>query len=103
LKRNVINRRKISAAELGLVPDAIATGAAYQRVLELQQRRWQVGKRRGAARERAVLERLPARFEVGDCEAIPCADHAFDVSQTRVDVVEAHLQGVSRRIAGATR
>jgi ubiquinone/menaquinone biosynthesis C-methylase UbiE len=31
------------------------------------------------ARERAVLERLPARFEVGDCEAIPCADHAFDV------------------------
>jgi ubiquinone/menaquinone biosynthesis C-methylase UbiE len=31
------------------------------------------------ARERAALERLPARFEVGDCEAIPCADHAFDV------------------------
>ena len=31
------------------------------------------------ARERAALDRLPARFEVGDCEAIPCADHAFDV------------------------
>ncbi len=31
------------------------------------------------ARERAALERLPAPFEVGDCEAIPCADHAFDV------------------------
>jgi ubiquinone/menaquinone biosynthesis C-methylase UbiE len=31
------------------------------------------------ARERALVERLPARFEVGDCEAIPCADHAFDV------------------------
>jgi ubiquinone/menaquinone biosynthesis C-methylase UbiE len=30
------------------------------------------------ARERATLERLPARFEVGDCEAIPCADHTFD-------------------------
>src|SRR4030095_10975684 len=31
------------------------------------------------ARERATLDRLPARFEVGDCEAIPCAEHAFDV------------------------
>jgi len=31
------------------------------------------------ARERAALERLPARFEVGDCEAIPSADGAFDV------------------------
>ncbi|HTS52239.1 MAG TPA: class I SAM-dependent methyltransferase [Burkholderiales bacterium] len=31
------------------------------------------------ARERAAVERLPARFEVGDCEAIPCADRAFDV------------------------
>jgi ubiquinone/menaquinone biosynthesis C-methylase UbiE len=31
------------------------------------------------ARERAAVERLPARFEIGDCEAIPCADHAFDV------------------------
>ena len=31
------------------------------------------------ARERAALDRLPARFEVGDCEAIPCADHTFDV------------------------
>lgn len=31
------------------------------------------------ARARASVERLPARFEVGDCEQIPCADGAFDV------------------------
>lgn len=31
------------------------------------------------ARERAAVERLPARFEVGDCEAIPFADASFDV------------------------
>lgn len=31
------------------------------------------------ARERAAVEHLPARFEIGDCDAIPCADHAFDV------------------------
>ncbi len=31
------------------------------------------------ARQRATLERLPARFEIGDCEAIPCADDSFDV------------------------
>jgi len=31
------------------------------------------------ARERAAAERLPARFEVGDCEAIPFPDGSFDV------------------------
>jgi ubiquinone/menaquinone biosynthesis C-methylase UbiE len=31
------------------------------------------------ARERAAAERVPARFEVGDCESIPFADGAFDV------------------------
>jgi ubiquinone/menaquinone biosynthesis C-methylase UbiE len=31
------------------------------------------------ARERAASERLPARFEVGDCEDIPFPDAAFDV------------------------
>lgn len=31
------------------------------------------------ANERAAAERVPARFEVGDCEAIPVADHYFDV------------------------
>ena len=30
------------------------------------------------ARERAEAERLPARFEVGDCEDIPFADESFD-------------------------
>ena len=30
------------------------------------------------ARERAAVERLPARFAVGDCEEIPCADGSFD-------------------------
>jgi ubiquinone/menaquinone biosynthesis C-methylase UbiE len=30
------------------------------------------------ARERATAERLPARFEVGDCEAIPFPDASFD-------------------------
>jgi ubiquinone/menaquinone biosynthesis C-methylase UbiE len=33
----------------------------------------------GRARERAVAERVPARFEVGDCEEIPFADNTFDV------------------------
>ena len=31
------------------------------------------------ARERAQVERLPARFEVGDCEDIPFSDSSFDV------------------------
>ena len=31
------------------------------------------------ARERAAVERLPARFEVGDCEEIPYPDASFDV------------------------
>jgi SAM-dependent methyltransferase len=31
------------------------------------------------ARERAAAERLPAKFEVGDCEAIPFPDGSFDV------------------------
>jgi SAM-dependent methyltransferase len=31
------------------------------------------------ARERAAAERLPVRFEVGDCEAIPFPDASFDV------------------------
>jgi len=31
------------------------------------------------ARERAAAERLPARFEVGDCEEIPYPDESFDV------------------------
>lgn len=31
------------------------------------------------ARERATVERLPARFEVGDCEEIPFPDKSFDV------------------------
>jgi len=31
------------------------------------------------ARERAAVERLPAQFEVGDCEAIPYPDSSFDV------------------------
>jgi SAM-dependent methyltransferase len=31
------------------------------------------------ARERAAVEHLPAKFEIGDCEAIPCTDRAFDV------------------------
>jgi SAM-dependent methyltransferase len=31
------------------------------------------------ARQRAAVDRLPARFEVGDCEAIPCPDGSFDV------------------------
>lgn len=30
------------------------------------------------ARERAVAERVPARFEVGDCEEIPFPDASFD-------------------------
>jgi SAM-dependent methyltransferase len=30
------------------------------------------------ARARAAAERLPARFELGDCEAIPCPDGTFD-------------------------
>jgi SAM-dependent methyltransferase len=30
------------------------------------------------ARERAAVERLPARFEVGDCEDIPAPDASFD-------------------------
>ena len=30
------------------------------------------------ARERTAVERLPARFEVGDCEEIPFPDNAFD-------------------------
>ena len=30
------------------------------------------------ARERAAVERLPARFEVGDCEEIPYPDGSFD-------------------------
>lgn len=34
------------------------------------------------ARERAIAERLPARFEVGDCEAIPFPDESFDVVLT---------------------
>lgn len=34
------------------------------------------------ARERAAAERLPARFEVGDCEQIPFGDGAFDVVQS---------------------
>ncbi|HYJ18009.1 MAG TPA: class I SAM-dependent methyltransferase [Burkholderiales bacterium] len=32
----------------------------------------------GRARERAAAERLPARFEVGDCEDIPFPDGSFD-------------------------
>lgn len=31
------------------------------------------------ARERAAVDRLPARFEVGDCEDIPFPDASFDV------------------------
>lgn len=31
------------------------------------------------ARERAAVDALPARFEVGDCEDIPCRDREFDV------------------------
>lgn len=31
------------------------------------------------ARERAAVEHLPARFEVGDCEQIPFPDGSFDV------------------------
>jgi len=31
------------------------------------------------ARERAAAERLPARFEIGDCEEIPFPDASFDV------------------------
>ncbi|MGQ0577781.1 MAG: class I SAM-dependent methyltransferase [Betaproteobacteria bacterium] len=31
------------------------------------------------ARERAAVERLPARFDVGDCEEIPYPDASFDV------------------------
>jgi ubiquinone/menaquinone biosynthesis C-methylase UbiE len=31
------------------------------------------------ARERAAAERLPARFEVGDCQQLPFPDAAFDV------------------------
>jgi len=31
------------------------------------------------ARKRAAVERLPARFEVGDCEEIPYPDGSFDV------------------------
>ncbi len=31
------------------------------------------------ARERAAVERLPARFEVGDCEDMPFSDGEFDV------------------------
>ena len=31
------------------------------------------------ARERAAAEHLPARFEVGDCEAIPFPDASFDI------------------------
>ena len=31
------------------------------------------------ARQRAAVDRLPAQFEVGDCEAIPCPDGSFDV------------------------
>jgi SAM-dependent methyltransferase len=31
------------------------------------------------ARERAAAERLPARFEVADCEALPFPDESFDV------------------------
>ena len=31
------------------------------------------------ARERAAAEKLPAHFEVGDCEQIPFADASFDV------------------------
>jgi len=31
------------------------------------------------ARERAAVERLPAKFEVGDCEAIPFPDASFDI------------------------
>jgi ubiquinone/menaquinone biosynthesis C-methylase UbiE len=31
------------------------------------------------ARERAAVDRLPAQFEVGDCEAIPSPDGAFDI------------------------
>jgi ubiquinone/menaquinone biosynthesis C-methylase UbiE len=34
------------------------------------------------ARERAAAERLPAHFEVGDCEAIPFPDAAFDAVMT---------------------
>lgn len=34
------------------------------------------------ARERAGAERLPAQFEVGDCEAIPFPDAAFDAVVT---------------------
>jgi SAM-dependent methyltransferase len=30
------------------------------------------------ARERAAVERLPARFEIGDCEEIPFPDESFD-------------------------
>jgi ubiquinone/menaquinone biosynthesis C-methylase UbiE len=31
------------------------------------------------ARQRAAVDHLPAQFEVGDCEDLPCADGAFDV------------------------
>ncbi|HWQ39487.1 MAG TPA: class I SAM-dependent methyltransferase [Burkholderiales bacterium] len=31
------------------------------------------------ARERAAAERLPARFDVGDCEQLPYPDESFDV------------------------
>jgi ubiquinone/menaquinone biosynthesis C-methylase UbiE len=34
------------------------------------------------AHERAAAERLPARFEVGDCEAIPFGDASFDAVLT---------------------
>ena len=34
------------------------------------------------ARERAAAERLPAHFEVGDCEAIPFPDASFDAVLT---------------------
>jgi ubiquinone/menaquinone biosynthesis C-methylase UbiE len=31
------------------------------------------------ARQRAAVENLPVKFEIGDCEQIPCADASFDV------------------------
>src|SRR5690349_6068011 len=31
------------------------------------------------ARQRAAAEQLPAKFEIGDCEAIPFPDASFDV------------------------
>jgi ubiquinone/menaquinone biosynthesis C-methylase UbiE len=49
------------------------------------------------ARERAAAERLPVKFELGDCEDIPFADQSFDVVLSVFGSIFAPRQEVAAR------